>query len=65
MRKKRTETTVTVVCYGITKQFRNQKQAEDFFWDCADESEGAERERYMSIISQLRKGKTYCSDEER
>lgn len=62
MCKKKKNVTVNVTCCGISKKFNSIKQAEDFFWDCADNSEGTERERYMYILSQLHRGITDCSD---
>lgn len=56
---------VTVTCYNKTKVYPSAKAAEKFFWDCADNSEGAERERYMNILSQLRKGMIVCDDQQR
>ena len=41
---------VTVTCYNETKVYPSVEAAEKFFWDCADNSEGAERERKGMIV---------------
>lgn len=53
---------ITVVCYNEKHTFHTKKAAEDFFWECAEFSEGAERDRYFNILLQLRHGKTECHD---
>lgn len=53
---------ITATCYGKKHQFPSRKAAEDFFWECAEYSEGAERDRYINVLIQLRHGKTICHD---
>ena len=45
---------VQVTCYGKTKAFPSRTVAIDFFWDCVVNSEGAERDRYIDILIQLK-----------
>lgn len=56
------KTKITVTCYGSKMTFASREAAEDYFWDCAENSEGSEQERYFAILSQLRHGKTVCHD---
>ena len=55
---------VTVDCYGKKHTVDTVRQAEDFFWNCVENSEGAERDRYINILLQLRRGETCCSDQD-
>lgn len=43
--------------------FSSKKKAIEFFEDCMFNSEGSERDRYISILQQLKEGKTVCYDE--
>ena len=49
-------------CYGDRHLFNTKKEALAFFKDCARNSEGSERDRYMNIIFQLEEGKRNCYD---
>jgi hypothetical protein len=55
-------TKVICKCYGKEQEFKNIEEAKAFFLECMMCSEGAERERYTEIYSQLEEGKTYCTD---
>ena len=52
---------VTIVCYG-RKETRERNEAMQFYRDCAEHSEGHERNRYFNILMDLMDGKTECSD---
>ena len=53
---------ITVTCYNKKHTFPTAAKAKKFFWECAECSEGAERDRYMNILIQLRRGKKECHD---
>lgn len=48
---------VQITVYGSTHRYTRRK-ALDFFYECMLMSEGAERERYVNIITELMSGKT-------
>lgn len=52
---------VKVICYGTAKMYERQKAINEFTQAvlCC---EGAERDRYCRILSQLRSGKSIVSD---
>lgn len=52
---------VTITCYGKTES-RDRNEAMQFYMDCAQNSEGHERNRYFNILTDLMDGKTKCSD---
>lgn len=52
---------VTVTCYGRTETMERNK-AMQFYRDCAQNSEGHERNRYFNVLMDLMDGKTECSD---
>ncbi len=54
---------VTTVCYGKERVFDDRQEAVDFYENCLLNSEGAERERYLEILIDLRCGKMVCRDE--
>ena len=53
---------VVTVTYGKTRQWETRKEAMDFFWDAILNSEGAERDRYITVYAQLKDGMAFCSD---
>lgn len=55
---------VTITCYNETKTwFRDDALA--FYQAGVESCDGAERQRYMNIVSQLLRGETECSDQRR
>lgn len=54
---------VLCYCYGDEMKFSSKKKAIEFFEDCMFNSEGSERDRYISILQQLKEGKTVCYDD--
>ena len=58
-----TDNSVTITCYGKTQKWEDKKDAAHFYWGCMIGSEGAERDRYVNILSQLIAGETDCRDE--
>lgn len=55
---------ITVVCYGREQIFNTRQEAKDFYLDCMNCSEGAERDRYTNIFLMLEAGKNICYDYE-
>ena len=53
---------IKVICYGQEEIYTDRKKAMKFYRECADNSEGAERERYVNILFDLMDGKTLCTD---
>ena len=53
---------VKTVCYGQEKTWENWQEAIDFFAQGAAECDGAEKERYTTILLKLLAGETICSD---
>ena len=53
---------VNITCYGKTEKMERSK-AIKFYRECADYSEGSERERYVNILFGLMDGLTNVSDE--
>lgn len=60
--KKGNPNAVLVTCYGKTNEFPSREAAEDFYWQCVEASEGAERDRYVNILIALRKGQKIVHD---
>lgn len=54
---------VVCFCYGDRHEFSSKKKAVEFFEDCMFNSEGSERDRYISILWQLKEGKKVCYDD--
>ena len=52
---------VKITCYGKTETMTRSK-AKSFYLDCMMNSEGSERDRYVSIYTQLMRGCTECYD---
>lgn len=53
---------ILCICYNQAHWFSSKKKAEAFFKDCAYNSEGAERDRYIEILMQLDEGRKVCFD---
>ena len=53
---------VKITCYGKT-DVMERKEAMKFYRECADCSEGCERERYVNILFGLMDGLTEVSDD--
>jgi len=53
---------VTTICYGEEKVWENCWDAIDFFAQGASVCEGAEKERYTTILLKLLAGEERCSD---
>lgn len=54
---------IKTICYGRVKEWKSREEAEKFFIECLLHSEGAEHERYLTILSKLKQGLTICSDD--
>ena len=55
---------IICLCYGEEQEFTTRKEAINFYKECAEWSEGCERERYINILLDLYDGKRYCTDKE-
>lgn len=55
---------IEVTCYGKKQTFKTKKEAIDFFEECLDWCDlgSCEAGRYMTILQQLKQGKTKVSD---
>ena len=54
---------VTCICYGQERTFKSRKAAIDFYAEAMFNTEGAESERYRTILGKLYRGEDRCSDE--
>lgn len=57
------EPVIKVTCYGMTEEFNDRDHAKSKYLEAVRNSEGAERDRYLSIYLQLEDGNIVCSDE--
>ena len=55
---------ITTVCYGHVDKWDNRAKAVKYFFDCANASEGAERERYVNVMMKLMSGASMATDGE-
>ena len=55
---------IEVTCKGEVKKWRFKEEAIDYYQECANNSEGIEKERYSHIIEQLYDGFFVCNDDE-
>ena len=55
---------IITVCYGKEEKWHDRRQAMEHFIEGMMCCEGAERERYTRIYTQLASGLTYCTDKE-
>ena len=53
---------VTTICYGQRREWTSRQEAIDFFEEGVRICDGAERERYTTILLQLIAGVKECSD---
>ena len=53
---------IEIVCYNRIEKWHSRKNALAFFRDCARNSEGAERDRYINIVWDLEDKKTVGHD---
>lgn len=61
----RTKEDITTICYGHLDKWDNRAEAVKYFFDCANASEGAERERYVNVMMELMAGANLATDGER
>lgn len=54
---------IKITCYGKTETWENREKAKAFYFECMISSEGAERDRYVNIYTQLCLGYVECRDE--
>lgn len=62
-KRKNKKEIITVMCYDKEEIWGDRKEAMDFYLECMNFSDGAERERYSTILEQLMTENTYCTDE--
>lgn len=55
---------IVIECYGKIQTFDTREKAVEFYTECFYGSEGAERDRYIRILSDLHEGRYHCSDRE-
>jgi len=55
---------VTTICYGIEDNWNSRQEAIDYFEAGVICTEGAERDRYAKILSELMSGYTLATDTE-
>lgn len=55
--------TVKTVCYGKTDVWDSREEAMEFFLHGICETEGAERNRYVTVFTKLKAGMDVCSDD--
>ena len=55
--------TVKTICYGKSDIWESREKAEQFFLEAMISCEGSECERYTKIYTELKMGKTICTDE--
>lgn len=55
---------VKVVCYGKEEEWNTREEAISFYRMCASGSEGAERNKYLNVLCDLRNGNMVCTDGE-
>lgn len=53
---------ICTIAYGHRREWNSVNEAVAFFLNCIACSEGAERERYETIIAKLKQGFSECSD---
>lgn len=56
------EDKVVVLCYGQRETWKTRQDALRFYKECAEMTEGSERERYVNIVFDLMDNKSFCSD---
>ena len=53
---------ITTICYGHYDKLDSRAEAVKYFYECANASEGSERERYVNIMMKLMSGANVASD---
>lgn len=53
---------ITTICYGHYDKWDSRAEAVKYFYECANASEGSERERYVNIMMKLMSGASIASD---
>lgn len=53
---------IKTICYGKEEEWATREEAIKFYIECADASDGAERERYTTILLGLLNGEDIVSD---
>ena len=53
---------VTVICYGQEEEWSSREEAMLFYLEGVTESDGSERDRYLTILGELIEGKEVCRD---
>ena len=56
------ETRIKIVCYNQVEYWGKRKNAEKFYENAVFATEGAERDRYVNILRDLRNGWLVCTD---
>lgn len=59
-----TKEDITTICYGHIDKWDSRAKAVKYFFDCANSSEGAERERYVNVMMKLMSGASMATDGE-
>ena len=54
---------IKVICYGKTELWEDRNEAMQEYYEGAMVCEGSERDRYLTVYSQLAEGKMLCTDE--
>lgn len=64
VRKKELDKKLVITrCYGVEKRWTDRNKAEEYYLECMRSSEGAERDRYVTVYLKLIDGFKYCSDD--
>ena len=53
---------VTTICYGKEKKWKHRKDAMEYFWCGVVSCDGAERDRYLNVLTDLELMKDVCTD---
>ena len=53
---------IITICYGHYDKWDSRAEAVKYFFECANASEGSERERYVNIMMKLMSGANIASD---
>lgn len=56
------ETRIKIVCYNQVEYWGKRENAQKFYENAMFATEGSERDRYMNIVRDLRKGWLVCTD---
>lgn len=53
---------VTTICYGEERKWERRVDAMEFFWCGVISCDGAERDRYVKVLTDLELMKDVCTD---